>query len=105
MKPGFFTLSHCRWIPWAIVGCFVVVAAMNGGLAYLALESDPGLVSEHPFELGNGYNRVLAEGAAEDALGWRGAADFLPTERLSGWVVATLRDSAGAPLCRGGRPG
>jgi len=98
MRRSIISFTNYRWIPWVIVGCFLVVIAVNGAFAYFALESDTGLVSEHPFELGNGYNRVLDMKAAEDALGWQGAATFSPTSGLSGSIVASLNDAAGTPL-------
>ncbi len=98
MRRAFFAFSNCRWVPWAVAGGFLVVASVNGALAYFAVHSDPGLVSQHPFELGNGYNRVLDEGAAQDALGWRGTVRFVETQGLSGRIVAELRDPQGAPL-------
>ncbi len=98
MRNAFFSFSNCRWVPWAIAGAFVAVVSVNGALAYFAVESDPGLVSEHPFELGNGYNRVLDAGAAQDALGWHGIVQFVRESGLKGRIVAEMRDSAGAPL-------
>ncbi len=98
MRGSFFSFSNCRWVPWAIAGAFLVVVMVNGALAYFALRSDTGLVSEHPFELGNGYNRVLDAGAAQDALGWRGAARFSGAGGLTGSVVAELRGPDSAPL-------
>jgi nitrogen fixation protein FixH len=98
MRPALFSLSNGRWMPWAIAGAFVVVMTANGALAYFAMRSDTGLVSKHPFELGNGYNRVLDAGAAQDALGWRGTVRFVEETGLSGRIVAELRDPAGAPL-------
>jgi nitrogen fixation protein FixH len=87
-----------RWIPWAIVGAFVFVAMVNGALAYFAIHSDPGLVSDHPFELGNGYNRILDAGAAQDALGWRAEARFQSGDGLSGKVVVLVSGPSGAPV-------
>jgi len=98
MRRALFSFSNCRWVPWAIAGAFIVVATVNGALAYLAVHSDTGLVSEHPFELGNGYNRVLDTGAAQDALGWHGSVHFTDQVGLSGRIVAELRDPKGAPL-------
>jgi len=92
------SFSNCRWVPWAIAGSFVVIAMVNGALAFFALHSANGLVAEHPFELGNGYNRVLAAGAAQDALGWRAQIKFAPTAGLDGRLVARFIDAAGAPL-------
>src|SRR5690349_20089359 len=91
-------LAACRWIPWAIALSFVVVAGVNGALAYFAIESNPGLVNEHPYELGTGYNRVLDAAAAQDALGWRGAVLWLATDAQRGTVAVDLKDAAGAPL-------
>jgi nitrogen fixation protein FixH len=98
MRGALFSFSNGRWMPWMIAAAFLVVIAVNGALAYFAVRSDPGLVSEHPFELGNGYNRVLDAGAAEDALGWRGTVRFDAEARLDGRIIAELSDVRGAPL-------
>ena len=90
--------GNLRWIPWAIAAVFVMVAAVNGTLAYFALHSDPGLVTAHPFELGNGYNEILTEGEAEAALEWKGSVHFLAGDEHSGTVVAEVRDRAGSAI-------
>jgi nitrogen fixation protein FixH len=87
-----------RWFPWAIVGAFVVVIAVNGAAAYLALDTAPGLVTEHPFDVGNSYNELLDKGAAQDALGWQGAVQFSSTGPERGTLEVTMRDAAGRPL-------
>ena len=98
MRFGFPSFSRYRWVPWAIAGALLVVVVANGALAYFALRSDTGLISVHPFELGNGYNRVLDAGAAQDALGWHGSVRFIAGTRLTGRIVAELHDPSGAPL-------
>jgi len=90
--------ANFRWIPWMIAGLFVLVAVVNGALAYFALSSDTGLVTEHPFELGNGYNEVLAAGEAEAALGWNGTVRFVAGAEHAGTVVAEVRNRAGAAI-------
>jgi nitrogen fixation protein FixH len=82
-----------RWIPWAIAGALGVVVAVNGALAYFAVTSSTGLVTEHPFNAGNSYNCVLDAAAAEDALGWHGWLHV-----AAGEVVAELTDRDGQPL-------
>ena len=74
----------CRWIPWTIAAGLAVVVVVNGALAYFALASSTGLVAEHPFDLGNDYNRVLDAGAAQDALGWHSVVRFVPRRRRQG---------------------
>lgn len=98
MRRALFSFSNGRWMPWAIAAAFVVVMTANGALAYFAMRSDPGLVSKHPFELGNGYNHVLDAGAAQDALGWHGTVRFVEETGLSGRIVAELSDPRGVPL-------
>ena len=98
MRRTLFSFANCRWVPWAVAAAFLVVVMANGALAYFAVHSDPGLVSRHPFELGNGYNRVLDAGAAQDALGWHGTVRFVRDSGLTGKIVAELTDPAGAPL-------
>ncbi len=89
--------SH-RWIPWTFVGGLAVVIAVNGLLAYFAATSATGLVTEHPFESGNSYNRVLAAGAAQDALGWHGTAQFLARGYGRGEIAVEFSDAAGRPI-------
>jgi nitrogen fixation protein FixH len=87
-----------RWIPWTFVGGLAVVVAVNGVLAYFAIVSSTGLVTEQPFERGNDYNRVLDAAAAQDALGWRGAVHFAPSGDSGGALAAELTDRSGRPL-------
>ena len=86
------------WFPWAIVAAFVAIVAVNGALAYFAIHSSTGLVTEHPFELGNGYNAVLAAGAAQDKLGWRGAVQYSANGPGRGTIDVAMRDRAGNAL-------
>jgi len=90
--------AQYRWVPWTIAAVFVAVMMVNGALAYFALRSDPGLVTARPYELGNGYNEILAEGEAEAALGWKGTVRFVAGAAHSGTIVAEVRDRAGAAV-------
>ena len=65
-KPGLF--ANYRWIPWAIVACFAVVFAVNGGFVYFALSSWPGLTVDHAYSDGLAYNTVIDEAAKEAKL-------------------------------------
>jgi nitrogen fixation protein FixH len=87
-----------RWIPVVFGAGLAVVVAVNGGLAYLALASSNGLVTEHPFETGTGYNRVLDAGAAQDALGWQGAVRFAASGAERGEIAAVFTDRDGRPV-------
>lgn len=82
-----------RWFPWAIVAAFLLVLAVNGTMVYFAIGTSPGVVSDHPFELGNGYNEVLAKGAAQDSLHWRGRIAY-----AHGDLRIALADGAAKPL-------
>lgn len=87
-----------RWIPWTFAGALGVVVVVNGALAYFAISSSTGLVTEHPYESGNDYNRVLAAAAAQDALGWHGTLSFASTGDDAGKLSVELADRGGQKL-------
>jgi nitrogen fixation protein FixH len=90
--------SGYRWFPWAIAASMAMVVAVNVALAYFAVTSSTGLVTEHPFEAGTGYNAVLSEAAAEDALGWHAKLAVSSSAGSSRHLEVRLHDRAGAPL-------
>jgi len=87
-----------RWFPWAIAGALLVVVIVNAAMAYIAVVSSTGLVTEHPYDQGNDYNRILDAGAAQDALGWHGTIDFAATGPSHGRLAVRVTDRAGQPL-------
>jgi nitrogen fixation protein FixH len=90
--------SAYRWFPWGITAAMALVVAVNLVLTYFAFSSSTGLVTEHPYDEGNGYNTVLEAGAREDALGWKAAIAFDAIGKGRGEITATLKDRAGRPL-------
>ena len=90
--------TQSRWIPWAFAGALAIVVGVNGALAYFAMATAPGLVTAHPFERGNDYNRVLDAGDVQDALGWRVSLKFNALAPGQGELVAEIADRSGRPL-------
>ena len=97
-RPSIF--SNYRWIPWTIVACFALVFAVNGGLVYFALESWTGLTTDHAYEDGLEYNRVIDESEKEAKLGWNHAIAFVSDGEgtQSGQLVVQSKDKSGQPL-------
>ena len=93
-------LGNYRWIPWAMVGALLVVVAVNGGLVFFALHTWPGLTTDHAYDEGLAYNRVIDEADKEAKLGWSVAIDFVPDAKgaRQGRLVVEARDGASAPL-------
>jgi nitrogen fixation protein FixH len=89
-----------RWIPWLFAALFLPVLAVNIALVKLALSSSTGLVSDHAFDTGQGYNRVIAAGRKQAELGWHSeiALQALAGGGHRGRLLVTLTDAAGAPL-------
>lgn len=91
-----------RWIPWAFVGFFAVVAAVQAVMIWLAIESFSGLGTDSPYERGLGYNRTLAAEAAQVALGWQVGlvweAGTTASDPGAGRLTLELADKSGAPL-------
>lgn len=90
--------SAYRWFPWSIAGAMAVVVAVNLAFAYFAFSSSPGLVTQHPFDEGNGYNAVLEAGAREDALGWKGKVAFAAAGKEQGELSVVFADRDGQKL-------
>jgi nitrogen fixation protein FixH len=65
-----FDPKRSRWIPWAFVGAFAVIVAVNMVLVYAALSTFTGVTTGRSYDRGRTYNQVLAEAARQDALGW-----------------------------------
>ncbi|MBY0406750.1 MAG: FixH family protein [Rickettsiales bacterium] len=79
-----------RWIPWYFVLFFAVIFAVDGTMVTLALRTHTGLVTDHPYEKGLAYNRVVEAYAKQAELGWQGTIIL-----ESGEITFTLRDAAG----------
>jgi len=87
------TARKGHWIPWAIVGFFGVVTAVNAVMIWLALTTFTGLDRAEPYLRGVGYNDVLAEERQQQALGWSAAVEAA-TDRLA----VDVADSLDQPL-------
>ena len=92
-----FDPRRSRWIPWAFVGAFVVVIAVNVLLAVEASRSWTGVVTETPFDTGNDYNRIIAETAREAALGWKVDAQTARTDDGKVRITVSIDMAGRAP--------
>jgi nitrogen fixation protein FixH len=84
-----------RFIPWLFVLFFAVVFAVNGVFVYLAVGSNPGIVTEEPYEKGLAFNKTLEKAERQAALGWSG--DIAASE-VDGDLIFSLKDKAGKPV-------
>jgi nitrogen fixation protein FixH len=68
-------------------------------MAYLSVHTLPGVVTDKAYEEGIAYNKAIAAGAQEQALGWHGdiALEYaMPTS--TGIILYTLTDAKGKPV-------
>jgi len=86
------------WIPWAFVGFFVVILAVNGVLVIFAFDSWTGLETQDAYQKGLAYNEQIAEAEAQAKLGWHGSLSFEPTAARAGRVTLVLADRFGTPV-------
>lgn len=63
-------VQDARYIPWLIVGFFVVIAGVLFTFAYVAITTYRGVVTDHAYEKGIAYNDVIARAQAQDGKGW-----------------------------------
>ena len=85
--------QRSRWIPWVFVGGMGLVLLVNIGLVYSALSTFTGVTVGQAYDRGRAYNHVLAEGARQDALGWRASVTLTGTT-----LVVTARDGTDQPV-------
>lgn len=76
MKPSSYAANSGprpsdRWIPWYFVLFFAVITAVLGFFAYLALHTDPGVVTRNAYQKGLDYDRIIEASEAANALPWR----------------------------------
>jgi nitrogen fixation protein FixH len=90
-KPGW-------WIPWAFVGFFVVVVAVNAGMMTAAFSTFTGLSTANHYRRGVSYNKALEAEAAQRARGWQADARFEQTGPRTGRLVVAFKDRKGEQL-------
>lgn len=65
------------WYPWIFVAGFGVVIAVNGTMAYIAVDTWTGLETAQPFQKAQAFNGELAQKSAQAALDWTVKVDFV----------------------------
>ena len=82
-----------RWIPWYFVLFFLVIACVDGIMVTLAIRTNSGIVTDHPYEKGLAYNQLIRAEAAQKKLGWKADIEF------NGSVLhVSVQDAAGNRL-------
>lgn len=90
--------SKDRWIPRYFVFFFLGLIAVQAVLVTLAVTTQTGIVTEHPYEKGLAYNQVVKASDEQAALGWQGKIEFKSANTKSGQLTFTLRDADGTSL-------
>jgi len=83
-----------KWIPWYFVLFFVVLVALDGTFATIAIRTQTGLVTEDYYEEGVHYNDTLSAEAKIENLGWHSEMALAD----DGTFVLTLKDRDMTPL-------
>jgi nitrogen fixation protein FixH len=79
-----------KWIPWYFVVFFVVLIVIDGTMVTIAVKTQTGTITDHPYEKGLAYNQVVKDSDMQAALGWKGNIDF-----KDGEISFTLKDKTG----------
>lgn len=82
----------------ALVIFFGVVIAVNGLFVFLSLRSFPGVETEDAYRKGLGYDRVIADGAAQRARRWTVSIAWQPGGPARGRVAVAARGPDGKPI-------
>jgi nitrogen fixation protein FixH len=87
-----------RWIPWAFVGGFLLVVAVNATMVAFAVTSFTGLTTTEPYTKGLRYNDQIRQAEAQARLGWQLAARLVKSGARSGELELKLTDRSGVAL-------
>lgn len=83
-----------KWIPWFFVLFFVLLAIVNAAFVTVALKTQPGVVTQQPYERGLAYDNELAAAKELEALGWQAEIALVGDNKL----MLNLIDDAQRPL-------
>lgn len=69
---------------------FLFIIAVNSVMVTLAVKTHTGIVTEHPYEKGLAYNKVIEAEQKQEALGWNSNIEY-----KNGSLFFTLHDKNG----------
>lgn len=84
-----------RHVLVSVVGFFLTIAAVDAVMIYQAVSTFGGLETPDAYRKGLAYNQRIAQGAAQEQLGWRESVSF---NRVTGSLVVDLKDRDGKPV-------
>jgi nitrogen fixation protein FixH len=87
-----------RMVLMGAIGFFGIIFAANGALVFFALESWPGLATDHAYEEGVEYNRTLAAAREQAGLGWVSALTYEGGVHEGGVARTRLTRPGGVPV-------
>lgn len=79
-----------KMIPWYFVAFFLVLAVVDGAMVTLAVRTQTGVVTDHPYEKGLAYNRIVSAAEKQQLLGWKSDMTY---EKKT--LIFTLLDAKG----------
>lgn len=82
-----------KWIPWYFVLFFVIVATVNAIMVTFALTTTTGTITDHPYEKGIAYNRIVEAEQKQEKLGWKAQIELKGTT-----LQVVLKDAKGLLL-------
>lgn len=91
-------MNRDKWIPWYFVAFFAVIMLVDGAMGTIAVKTQTGVVTDHPYEKGLAYNRVVAAADTQQKLGWKGTIFFTASNAQSGTLAFELKDRNGKPI-------
>jgi len=86
-----------KWIPWYIALGFIVMLTPLAPMAYYAVHTLPGVVTDKAYEEGIAYNKSIAAGVQEKTLGWHGEI-ALEAPAAEANITYILLDAQSAPV-------
>lgn len=90
------TASHRdHWIPWYFVIFFLALTLIYATMVTIAIRTQTGIVTQHPYEQGLAYNHIVQASEKQTMLQWKGDIHYDSISRQKGKLSFILHDASG----------
>lgn len=89
--------QDAKYIPYLIIGFFVLFIGILSVMTYVATHHYSGVMTKETYRRGLDYNETLAKAAKQEALGWKGSFTYTVKEQRAN-IIFMLRDKQNAPI-------
>lgn len=85
--------THGRSVAFYFFLFFAMICVVDGIMVTIAIKTNPGIITDYPYEKGLAYNSVVEAEKAQQALGWK--STLLYNNKI---VIFSIADASGKTI-------